>query len=210
MHVFQVHLAQSCFYFRPRVLGSEKHFPTDSELCKDTPRTLYHCLRKEFREECYVSASGIPAVTLMGRITLSSDYVALISKCLFFQKMQILKLSCGHKEKANEPMCVSLRVKTASSLQSHEVLLLPLGSKSSHVSIKKMSLWWESCVRDSKDKLHHSMHRVHWVCSGTVDCHTCCQHLIWWNWTGWWLPLKKWQVACSFQKTQIMAQSLLS
>ena len=31
-----------CFHFRPRVLGSEKHSPTASELDKDTPRT--HCI----------------------------------------------------------------------------------------------------------------------------------------------------------------------
>ena len=30
-----------CFHFRPRVLGSEKRFPTASDLCKDTLRT--HC-----------------------------------------------------------------------------------------------------------------------------------------------------------------------
>ena len=93
--------------------------------------------RKEFREECYVSASGIPAVTLMGRIILSSDYVALISKCLFFPTMLIYKLSCGHKEKASEAMCVSLRVKSANTLQSHEEMLpLPLGEKS-QVNINK-------------------------------------------------------------------------
>ena len=31
--------------------------------------------------------------------------------------------------------------------------------------------------------------------------------LIRWNWTGWWLPYKKWQAACSFRETEIMEQS---
>lgn len=86
----------------------EKRFPHSFRAVqRDSYHTLYHCLRKEFRGQYYVSASGIPAVTLMGRIILSTDYVALISKCLFFHKTQIYKPSCGHKEKANEPMCFS-------------------------------------------------------------------------------------------------------
>lgn len=57
-----------CFHFRPRVLGSEKRFPTASDLCKDTLRThCYHSLRKQTREECSVSASAIPVVSLSGQ-----------------------------------------------------------------------------------------------------------------------------------------------
>ena len=41
LQVYQVHLAKCSFLFRTQVLGSEKHFPTASELYKDTPRT--HC-----------------------------------------------------------------------------------------------------------------------------------------------------------------------
>ena len=55
---------KSCFHFRPWVLGSEKHFPTASELCKTL---LEHTVSQETREECSVSASGIPVVTLSGK-----------------------------------------------------------------------------------------------------------------------------------------------
>ena len=127
-----------CFHFRAWVLRIRETFPHSFRAVqRDSYHTLYHCLRKEFRGEYYVSASGIPAVTLMGRIILSTDYVALISKCLFFHRTQIYKPSCSHKEKANEPMCVSFRVKSGSTLQSHkEMLPLPLGEKS-QVTINK-------------------------------------------------------------------------
>ena len=41
---------------------------------------------------------------------------------------------------------------------------------------KQMSLSLESCVRELKDRLHHFMSKeFRRECSGSVDCHTCCQ-----------------------------------
>ena len=78
-----------CFHFRPRVLGSEKRFPTASDLCKDTLGT--HCtIPLENRPGKSVLWDLLPHQLLswVGRITLSGDFVTLISKPLCFQKMQ--------------------------------------------------------------------------------------------------------------------------
>ena len=64
----------------------------------------------------------------VGGITLWGDFVTLISEHLYFLKTHIAKKICGCKEEANEPVYISFRVKIATTLQSHEeVLLLPLG-----------------------------------------------------------------------------------
>lgn len=127
-------LGKKCFFlFRHRVLGSEKCFCTVVEMYKGTPRShqTFHSLRKVFREEFLWVLLPYLLLPWVGEITLSDDFVALISKGLCFQKMQILKQSCGCKGEKNEPMCFSFRFKTASTLQSYEeMLLLPLGSKS--------------------------------------------------------------------------------
>ena len=78
-----------CFHFRPRVLGSEKRFPTASDQCKDTLGT--HCtIPLENRPGKSVLWDLLPHQLLswVGRITLSGDFVTLISKPLCFQKMQ--------------------------------------------------------------------------------------------------------------------------
>ena len=121
-----------CFLFRHWVLGAEKRFPTGSELCKGTPRS-HHIITLEKD-----SGNNVPWGLLLylllpwvGKIALSGDFVALISKGMCFQKTQILKQSCGCKEEGNEPVCVSSRHQTATTQQSHkEMPLLLLGSKS--------------------------------------------------------------------------------
>ena len=80
-----------CFHFRPRVLGSEKRFPTASDLCKDTLRThCYHSLRKQTREECSVSASAIPVVILSGQNYTVTWLCDINKQAPVFQKMQTL------------------------------------------------------------------------------------------------------------------------
>ena len=148
-----------CFLFKHRVLGSEKCFPTIVEICKSTPKShqTFHSLRKVFREEFLWVFLPYLLLPWVGEITLSDDFVALISQCLGFEKMQILQQCCGHKEEENESVCISFRLKMATILQSYKDMLpLPLGCKS-HVNKKQMSLLLESCLREPKDRWHHSM-----------------------------------------------------
>ena len=71
---------------------------------------------------------------------------------------------------------------------------------------KQKSLQLESCVREPKDRLQYSKSSVVSVL-GVLTVIPVPNNLIWWNWTGWWLPYKKWQAACSFRETEIMDQS---
>ena len=88
------------FLFRYRVLGSEKCFPTGSELCRGTPRSHYTIpLEKN-------SGKNVPWGLLLdlfllqvGEITLSDDFVALISKSLCFSKCRYLSEIRGIKKR---------------------------------------------------------------------------------------------------------------
>ena len=122
-----------CFLFKHRVLGSEKCFPTIVEICKSTPKShqTFHSLRKVFREEFLWVFLPYLLLPWVGEITLSDDFVALISQCLGFEKTHILQQNCDPKEEKNEPFCISFRLKMATILQSHKDMLpLPLGCKS--------------------------------------------------------------------------------
>ena len=127
-----------CFHFRPRVLGSEKRFPTASDLCKDTLRT--HCtipLEKSLGESVLWVLLPYQLLPWVGEITVSDDFISLISRSQCFQQTQILKPSCGQKEEKTEPVCTFFRLMTVATLQPHkEMLLLSLGSKS-HVKKNK-------------------------------------------------------------------------
>ena len=58
---------KGCFLFRLRVLGSVRCFSHSFRAReRHSQNTLYHSLRKEFREECSVSPSAIPLATLSG------------------------------------------------------------------------------------------------------------------------------------------------
>ena len=122
-----------CFLFRHRVLGSEKPFPTGVEMCKDTPRLYWtiHSLRKHSGRSILWVLLPYLLLPWVGEITLSDDFVALISQCLGFEKTHILQQNCDPKEEKNEPFCISFRLKMATILQSHKDMLpLPLGCKS--------------------------------------------------------------------------------
>ena len=133
-----------CFLFRSRVLCSEKHFSTGSGLCQDTTRT--HCtipLEKSLGDSALWVLLPYQLLPWVGEITLSDDFIALISRSQCFQKTQILKPSCGQKEEKTEPACTSFRLMTAATLQPHkEMLLLSLGSKS-HVKKNKRPCSWK-------------------------------------------------------------------
>lgn len=134
-----------CFLFRHRVLGSEKHFPTGVEMCKDTPRLYWtiHSLRKHSGRSILWVLLPYLLLPWVGEITLSDDFIVLISRSQCFQKTQILKPSCGQKEEKTEPACTSFRLMTAATLQPHkEMLLLSLGSKS-HVKKNKRPCSWK-------------------------------------------------------------------
>ena len=71
-----------------------------------------------------------------------------------------------------------------------------------------MPLSLESYVRDPRTDctspwVKSSAGSVLWVLTAIP----VVSSLIRWNWTGWWLPSKKWQATCSFWKTQRMAKS---
>ena len=125
-----------CFFFRSRVLCSEKRFPTG--LCQDT--TITHCtipLEKSLGESVLWVLLPYQLLPWVGEITVSDDFISLISRSQCFQQTQILKPSCGQKEEKTEPVCTFFRLMTVATLQPHkEMLLLSLGSKS-HVKKNK-------------------------------------------------------------------------
>ena len=73
-------------------------------------------------------------------------------------------------------LCVSFRLKTATTLYSQEeMLLLPFRFQIPREH-KQKSLQLESCVREPKDRLQYSISKeFSGECSGSVDCHTCSQ-----------------------------------
>ena len=90
--------------------------------------------------------------------------------------MQILKQSCSQKEKENKPGCVSFRLKTATTLQSQEEMLLLPFRFQIPCEHKQSSLQLKSCVREPKDRFQHSRSKeFSGEYSGSVDCHTCSQ-----------------------------------
>ena len=113
---------------------------------------------------------------------------------------------CSHKEEEYEPVCFSLRLKTAGTLQSHEKCCF------CHYSTNLMltSIVKKLCKRAQEFSVTSSMGsvlRIQWGVLRWVFSATPIVSLILWNWTGWRLPSKTWQAACSFQKTQVMAKS---
>ena len=104
------------FLFRHRVLCSEKYFPTGSELCKGRPRS--HCtipLKKNSEKNVLWGLLLYLLLPRVVEITLSDDFVALISKDLCFQKTQIPKQSYGLKGERNELVCIYFRHQSATT-----------------------------------------------------------------------------------------------
>ena len=121
------------FLFRYRVLGSEKHFPTGSELCKGTPRSHYTIpLEKN-------SGKNVPWGLLLdlflpqvSEITLSDNFVALISKDLCFRKRRYLSKVVGLRKREMSSCAFISGIRVQTSLQSQKEMPLVLSFLAFH------------------------------------------------------------------------------